>query len=79
MAEEKHCLNCGDTHSGECSPNSFVYYQCSECDRSQMMPWDALAFGGGLSNCYCGCGAEADKSWQRIDHEKYLEVVKNGN
>ncbi len=39
------------------------------------MPWDALAFNG-LKGCVCGCGADANQSWEEIDHKKYLEQLE---
>jgi len=73
VEKAKYCGKCGETHSGECDPNSFVYYTCDGCERLQMLPWDVTAFCG-LKGMHCGCGAKADKSWKPISHIKYLEL-----
>ena len=70
LTEAKHCLNCGDTHRGKCSTESFVYFKC-QCGQTQIMPWDAMAFCG-MKGIICGCGLEASKAWKDITSEEYF-------
>lgn len=66
-----HCYVCGDTHSGKCSPDSFIYYHCSNCDKPNELPFDAAMFG--LNGIYC-CDKPASETWKVITHERYLEL-----
>lgn len=75
MGKAKHCLDCGDTHSGDCDPRSFEYFQCENCTRKQMLPWDAVALVG-LGGIQCGCGKPADANWKSLTHEQYLAAVE---
>lgn len=68
----EHCLICGDTHSGNCSPSAFVYFQCCRCTRKQDLPWDSMMFG--LTGMTCGCGADAGSSWDSLTHEQWREA-----
>lgn len=80
MSKNKnHCLICGDTHSGECSPESFNFYQCSNCSEAQRLPFDAAMFG--LKGIYC-CGTQdnpitAEDTWVPITYDKYIEIEKS--
>lgn len=73
--KQDHCLVCGNTHRGDCDPSSFNYYRC-KCGLIQSIPWDAVAYGGGLSGLHCGCGGKAEECWESIDHEKYLKIQR---
>lgn len=73
----KHCLNCGDTHSGECDPGSFEYFQCSNCSRKQQLPWDALAFCGGLKGIICGCGKPAEYHWKNMEYADWAAAEES--
>ncbi len=73
--KEKHCGFCGDTHSNECNPSSFNFYKC-KCGMTQFMPWDAVAFGGGLQGIICGCNGKAEECWESIDYKKYTKIEK---
>lgn len=66
----KHCGFCGNSHSGDCHPESFKYFECSNCKLLQQLPWDVLAFCG-WGNMVCNCGKRAEDSWQSITHEEY--------
>jgi len=67
--QAKHCLGCGDTHSGDCHPSSFEHFKCS-CGLLQKLPWDVVSLCG-LDGMICGCGLEANDSWEMITHEAY--------
>ena len=71
--EAEHCLICGNTHSGNCDPGAFNYYQCKSCGIGQQLPWDAVAFNG-LENTYCACNEEASECWESIDYTAYKEI-----
>lgn len=74
MNEAKHCVICGDTHSGECSEGSFVKFKCKNCGLDQKLPWDVLAFCG-LEGMYCGCGEPAMEVWEQVNN-KPKEISK---
>ena len=67
-----HCGLCGNTHTGECHPDAFNYYQCSDCQGIHQMPFDACF---GFENIHC-CSNEksAADTWQPITHQKYIEL-----
>jgi hypothetical protein len=77
MSDAKHCLDCGEEHSGECDPGSFEYFQCKHCTRKQVLPWDALAFGGGLRNIICGCGKAAEDHWKNVPHDEWKALEES--
>lgn len=55
MSDAKHCLICGETHSGKCSPDAFADLKCNKCGQVIDMPWDAVLICG-TSGIQCGCG-----------------------
>jgi hypothetical protein len=71
-----HCLICGDAHNGECPPSNFVYFQCSACQGTTQMPWDAAAFGLQGVHC-CSNDVDASESWQRITYERFTAIKGN--
>lgn len=44
--ESKHCLFCGNTHSGICSDDYSAHFQC-ECGQEQKIPYDVIGFTSG--------------------------------
>lgn len=66
------CVMCGNTHSGDCTPDSFAYFKCSNCHGLQQMPWDAL-FGFENIHC-CSNDLSAQDTWESISTERYLEL-----
>lgn len=70
--QDRHCNLCGNTHSGDCSPDAFAYYQCTDCKGGQMMPFDACF---GFENIQC-CSHEksAADTWVSITHEQYKQL-----
>lgn len=74
MKAPQHCLMCGNTHSGKCHPESFVYFRCDNCEQVVDMPRDAAAFG--LEYCFCGCGAPADDTWKSLPTSEGLAAMK---
>ena len=66
------CMMCGNTHIGKCLPDSFRYFQCTNCHGLQQMPFDACF---GFENIHC-CNHElsAADTWQPISTERYLEL-----
>lgn len=69
----KHCLMCGETHSGDCNPRSFVYFKT--CVGVERMPFDAMAFGGFGNDddpgIICACDKPARDCWESITYEQY--------
>lgn len=69
----KHCYVCGNTHSNECNPDDFDYFQCTECKTLQQLPSDVCGFGG-LSGIRCACNREASKVWRHVSFEEYKKL-----
>lgn len=70
--QSKHCGICGNTHSGNCKPDSFAYFQCSDCKGGQMMPFDAC-FGFEHIHC-CSDKKSAADTWVSITYEQYKQL-----
>lgn len=70
--QRKHCSFCGNTHAGDCPPDAFAYFQCSECKGGQMMPFDAC-FGFEYMKC-CSDEKSAAETWVSITFEQYKKL-----
>lgn len=69
--QAKHCLFCGNTHTGDCNPQSFAYFICKDCKGTNMMPLDAC-FGFDAIHC-CSDEKSAADTWVRISYEQYKQ------
>ena len=73
QSNSRHCYLCGLSHNGACNPNSFDYFQCTECQTLQQLPKDVCGFGG-IDGYFCFCNKSGAEVWKQISFQEYMKL-----